>query len=395
VLSVKTIILKLDCPDTGILDQTIQAYTDGMNHVSAVVYALGKPKGSVALQKEVYPTLRGVFGLKSQMACNVVRQVTGTYRTLQQQVKIKKSEWQEIEFAPTNMTFSFRRDFTIDGDQIGLTTLEGRKIFRFLRYPYMETYLDNSWKFGASKLVKHRDGAYYFHLCCEKEADTREVTESSNFMGVDVGQSFLAVASTTDKKCKFFCGGEAKNLRNIYSNMRKRLQSKGTRSATRMLKHLSGWERRLMTDMNHCVSKEIVEFAVQNDVDVIGLEDLTGIRNTTKTHKKQKYTHHSWAFYELQTFIEYKARERGITTIYIDPAYTSQTCPRCKHISKNNRHRKSFVCECCGFALHADLIGARNIESRARTVRYSLEVQGCSQPPIRELSTDRVPSPGL
>jgi putative transposase-like DNA-binding protein len=70
-------------------------------------------------------------------------------------------------------------------------------------------------------------------------------------------------------------------------------------------------------------------------------------------------------------------------------------CPRCKHISKNNRHRKSFVCECCGFALHADLIGARNIESRARTVRYNLEVQGCSQPPIRELSMDRGPSPGL
>lgn len=395
MLTVKTIILKLDCPDTGILDQTIQAYTDGMNFVSTVVYNLGKPKGSVALQKVVYPTLREEYNLKSQMACNVVRQVTGTYRTLQQQVKTKKTKWQEIEFAPTNMTCSFKRDFTINGEYIGITTIEGRKTFRYTRYPYMEPYLDDSWKFGASKLVKHQDGIYYFHLCCEKETDTKAITESSNFMGVDVGLNFLAVVSTTDKKCKFFCGGEAKNLRNIYSNMRKRLQSKGTRSAKRMLKHLSGRERRLMTDMNHCVSKEIIEFAVQNDVDVIGLEDLAGIRNTTKTRKKQRYNHQSWAFYELQTFIEYKAKERGITTVYIDPAYTSQTCPRCKHISKNNRHRKSFVCECCGFALHADLIGARNIESRARTVRYNLEVQGCSQPPIRELPRSRVPSLGL
>jgi IS605 OrfB family transposase len=387
VLTPKTVILKLDCPDTDLLDRTVQTYTEGMNYVSAVVYTLGKPKGSAALQKIVYPALREQIGLKSQMSCNVVRQVTGTYRTLQEQVKAKKSEWQQITYAPTSMTFSFGRDFSLDGDEIGLTTLEGRRKYRFFRYPHMEQYLDGSWKFGASKLVKHQDGTYYFHLCCEKDVETREVTESSTFMGVDVGQNFLAVASTTDKKCRFFCGGKAKDLRNIYSTMRKRLQSKGTRSAKRMLKHLSGRERRLMTDLNHRISKETVEFAVQNKVDVIGLEDLTGIRDRTATSKKQRYAHHSWAFFELQSFIEYKARERGISTVYVDPAYTSQTCPRCNHISKNNRHRKSFVCECCGYSIHADLIGARNIESRARTYRYTLEVQGCSQPPIRELST--------
>ncbi|KAF1073286.1 hypothetical protein MKMG_02208 [Methanogenium sp. MK-MG] len=49
--------------------------------------------------------------------------------------------------------------------------------------------------------------------------------------------------------------------------------------------------------------------------------------------------------------------------------------------SRNNRHRKSFVCECCGYSLHADLIGARNIESGARTYRYNLEVQGAVNHP--------------
>ena len=33
-----------------------------------------------------------------------------------------------------------------------------------------------------------------------------------------------------------------------------------------------------MTDVNHCISKEIVKFAVENGVSVIGLEDLTGIK---------------------------------------------------------------------------------------------------------------------
>ncbi|WP_298669338.1 transposase [uncultured Methanofollis sp.] len=91
-----------------------------------------------------------------------------------------------------------------------------------------------------------------------------------------------------------------------------------------------------MTDMIPRVSKEIVGFAVQNTVDVIGLKDLLGIRCRTGTSS----THHSWAFFELQSFIEYKAREKGISTVSIDPAYTSQPCPRCNHISKNNRRRK-------------------------------------------------------
>jgi len=391
----KTVILKLACSDTDLLDRTLQAYTNGMNYVSAVVYNLGKPKGSIALQKMVYPALRNQIGLKSQMACNVVRQVTGTYKTLQKQVKSKKSSWQQIEYSPTSMTFSYGRDYSLNGDRIGLTTVEGRKKYLFIRYPQMEQYLDGTWHFGASKMVKHKDGSYYFHLCCEKKVDMIEITETSPIMGVDVGQNFLAVATTTDKNCRFFCGGKAKDLRNTYSNMRKRLQSKGTKSAKRMLKHLSGKEKRLMTAMNHQVSKEIVEFAVKKGVNVIGLEDLTGIRDRTTTSKKHRYTHHSWSFYELQMFIEYKANEKGISVIPVDPAYTSQTCPRCNHVSKTNRQKRSFVCEQCGYSLHADLIGARNIELRARTSRYILGVQGCSQPPVRDLSTCRVSSPVL
>jgi len=79
-------------------------------------------------------------------------------------------------------------------------------------------------------------------------------------------------------------------------------------------------------------------------VSVIGLEDLTGIRKRTNVRKKHRYKHNSWAFRELQTFIEYKAQEAGIIVVYVDPKYTSQTCPKCSHISRNNRNGRSFRC---------------------------------------------------
>lgn len=372
----KTIQIRVITTDP-VLAETVEVFTNGLNFVSDVVYGLGKPKGSNAVQQMVYGDLREKLGLKSQMACNAVRQTVGAYRTLREQIKIGQSEWQNLRFRPTSMTVSYGRDFGISETELSISTLDGRRKYPVQMYDRARKFFDGSWIFGASKLVRRKNGQYFFHLCCEKEVDLKQIEHSQTFMGVDVGQNHLAVASTTDRQCSFHCGGKAKSNRRVYSQMRKRLQIKGTRSAMRVLKNLAGREQRLMTAINHDVSKQIVAFAVQNRVDMIGLEDLTGIRTNTKRRKDDRYVHHSWAFYQLQQFITYKALEQGIGVVYVDPRYTSQTCPRCNHISKNNRHGRSFHCECCGYDLHADLIGARNIESRARDSRYTCELQGC------------------
>lgn len=373
----KTIPLKMyDYGDE--LDTLVCNYTSGMNTVSHVLYDHGRPMGSGKIQKMVYADLRNI-GLKSQMACNICRQVSGTYKTLKEQIKICQADWQLIQYKPTNVTFSYKRDFTITKDWVSITTLDGRKKYPFHMYHYAEQYFDGSWEFIASKLVKHKDG-YYFHLCVSKEVlDAPTIEKSSTFMGIDVGMNWLAVASTTDKKSKFFCGGEAKYVRNTYKNMRRRLQAKGTKSAKRVLKHIAGKERRLMANMNHIVSKHIVKFAVQNGVTCIGLEDLTGLKTNTqyKCKKENRYHKSSWPYYQLQFMIEYKARESGISTEFVDPDYTSQTCPRCNHIDKLSRNGSNFTCTCCGYKLHSDLVGARNIEVRSRNNRYILELQGC------------------
>jgi putative transposase len=46
----------------------------------------------------------------------------------------------------------------------------------------------------------------------------------------------------------------------------------------------------------------------------------------------------------------------------VSPAHTSQRCSRCGHTARDNRRsRVLFQCGACGFTLHADLNGARNI----------------------------------
>jgi putative transposase len=97
------------------------------------------------------------------------------------------------------------------------------------------------------------------------------------------------------------------------------------------------------------------------------LDNLKGIRErTTVQTKVQRHRHSSWSFDQLRQFIGYKAAIAGVPVAYIDPAYTSQECPICHHISRSNRPtRDEFCCICCGFSDPADIVAARNIAARA------------------------------
>lgn len=376
-VSHKTLILKLANPDEDLVN-TMQSYAEGMNYVSKIVFENGKVIAARRLQSTTYGYLREELKLKSQISCNIPRQVAGAYKTLREQIKIGKTTWQLLKFRPTSMTLSYKRDFDINGDVVGITTTNsGRKLYRIMEYDHAKQYFDGSWVYTASKVCTHRDGCYYLHLGLSKNIEEPDIEKASILMGVDVGINYLAVASTNNKQA-FFDGRRIKDMRNRYVGTRQRLQSKGTLSAKRMLKHLSGKEKRLMRDVNHVVSKKVVEFAVKNNVNVIGVEDLTGIMDRTryKVSKDDRYRHASWAFSELQAFIEYKAKEKGILVVYVDAAYTSQSCPKCGHVAKNNRKGLTFHCEACGHSMNADLNAARNIEIRTRDFRYTLESQG-------------------
>jgi transposase, IS605 OrfB family, central region len=184
-----------------------------------------------------------------------------------------------------------------------------------------------------------------------------------------------AVETDLQNKSKFYSGKEARHKANRYHKARQTLQRQGTRSAKRRLIALSGRERRFIADVNHQISKEI---AKPNSL--IGLENLTGIRDRTKSKsgkkasKKQRRANRNkakWSFAELHGYIDYKANLNGSLATKVPAHYTSKSCPKCGHTSDANRPNKGllFRCECCGHELHADLVGARNITMRTLLIR--------------------------
>jgi putative transposase len=162
------------------------------------------------------------------------------------------------------------------------------------------------------------------------------------------------------------------------ARLQKRLQRKGTRSATRRRVILGQRERRLKLNTNHTITKHILD---THHYSFIGVEDLSGIRDRTKrkhgkkaSKKQRRANRHAskWAFVELQRLIAYKAALAGSLCVKVDADYTSQACPRCGFTDKANRPKQGllFVCQQCRHTLHADLVGARNIALRTLLIRH-------------------------
>jgi len=180
--------------------------------------------------------------------------------------------------------------------------------------------------------------------------------ETDKWIGVDLNTTghVAVVANPYTGKMKKL-GKKASHVHNKYKNIRRWLQKRGK---YRVVKRLKDRESRIIRDMNHKISREIVETAKEAGCG-IRMEKLKGIRKRARVRKPFRYSLHSWSFYQLQRMIEYKARLLGVPIEYIDPHNTSKVCSRCGAIGERNG--KEFKCPKCGHVDHADANAAFNI----------------------------------
>ncbi|MDI6897826.1 RNA-guided endonuclease InsQ/TnpB family protein [Methanocella conradii] len=193
-----------------------------------------------------------------------------------------------------------------------------------------------------------------------------EIKEPSHYIGVDLnatGHAAVVGNPQTGKMWKL--GKRCQHVHKKYKNIRRRLQKLGKYG---MVKKIKDRESRIVRDLNHKMSRKIVEIAKEAGCG-IKMEDLKGIRKTTKQAKSFRYSLNSWSFYQLRTFIGYKAKLQGVAVAHIEPAYTSKTCSRCGHMG--NRNGKAFKCPYCGYVENADVNASFNIAKRQIGVTQS------------------------
>jgi IS605 OrfB family transposase len=327
--------------------KTIEKFNEACDYISEFAYR-NRVFGKISIQKGIYYDVREKFGLSAQMVVRAIGKVSESY-------KIDKSCIHEFDkhgaIVYDERILSYR-----NAETISILTLDGRTDIKIRYGEYRK--LDYNRVKGQADLV-YKNGVFYLMIVVELPEE--EINEPTEIIGVDFG--IVNLATTSDGKV--YSGKKCAETRVRYSKIKAALQKVGTWNAKKHLKKISGRERRFKRDVNHCISKQLIQDAKGTNRS-IALEDLTGIRERTTVRKAQREGHSKWAFRELRSFIEYKAKLAGVLIQLVDPRNTSRQCSVCGYIDKKNRKTQAdFVCCTCGHSENADYNASKNIALRA------------------------------
>ncbi len=331
-----------------LLKSTLEITNSACNYISEKAWE-NKTFRQFPLHKLTYYDIREHFPLSAQIAVRCISKVADAYKIGK---KVKRT------FKPLGaVSFDDRiLSWRINLSEVSIWTVGGRQRISFVCGERQKELLQN--RRGESDLCLI-DGKWYLFTACDVE--TPETKDVKEFLGIDMGIVNLAA----DSDGEIFSGDKVEKNRRKYLHRRRNLQKKQTKSAKRKLKKISGRQARFQKDVNHCISKRIVQKAIDTGRG-IAMEDLKGIRDRVTVRHAQQAQHANWAFYQLRQFITYKAELKGVLIEFVDPRNTSRTCPKCGCVDKHNRPSQSiFHCVQCGFADLADHNAAVNIAARA------------------------------
>ena len=332
------------------IDRTLQGFADACNQILEVAKR-ENCRNATKLHHLTYYTVKLTTGLKANHVCQAIRRVVGNMKAVKQVHK----------FRPTSVSLDARVFTYRESDQHVGITLMSKRVWLPLSIGNYQLALLKGQTPTSATLVKRRSGDYYIQIAVE--LDTPPTGKTPKVIGVDLGRRDIATTSTN----KAWNGSQLQATRDRYSRVRASLQSKRTRGSRRLLKRLSGREARFQKNINHSISRQLVNEAKAINA-ALAFEDLTDIRkflNTQPRNKTERRRTNNWAFYQLRMFVTYKAVLAGVPVVFVPPAYTSQTCSRCHHVhpekGKSYRSGKTFKCGHCGLEADADWNAANNI----------------------------------
>ena len=250
--------------DRVLLDNTMSVYRDACNYVSDYVFRTHNLK-QLSLNKILYSDIRENFGLKSQMAQSVFKTVIARYKTILE----NQSEWIKPSFKKPQYDLVWNRDYSLTQNRFSVNTLNGR-----VKLPYfakgMSKYFDHTvYKFGTAKLVNKHD-KYFLHIPVTYDVEEVSLSDICNVVGIDRGINFVVATYNSKHKSGFVNGKAIKQKRAAYSKLRKELQMRQTPSSRRRIKAIGQRENRWMQDINHQVSKALVENNPKHTLFVFG-----------------------------------------------------------------------------------------------------------------------------
>jgi len=348
---------------SALLQRTLEEINAACNAISEIAWER-QTFNRFKLQRACYYQIRETTDLSAQMVGQCIGKVAEAYK-LDKRTKRK--------FKPHGAIAYNDRLLHWYADRVSIWAIGGRQSIPFVCDERARKLL--AARRGESDLLV-RDGQWFLAFTANVEEPSLDTPD--DWLGVDLG--IVNLAATSDGET--FTGAELNGLRIRHERLRRRLQSKGTKSAKRLLRKRRRKQRRFQRQVNHTIAKRLVAVA-KGTRRGIALEDLTGIRSRVSATKRQRSRLGNWGFAHLRHCITYKAKLAGVAVVLVDPRNTSRTCPVCGYCDQANRVSQSrFSCQSCGHSAPADLVAAENIRRAA-----------VNQPHVSD-ATSQVAAPG-
>ena len=207
----------------------------------------------------------------------------------------------------------------------------------------------SNWKqIGSCQLLRN-NGKYKIELIYEQT--TPIIHKPNKILAIDAGINCLMSCSDGRQ-----IGLELKRL---LSELNKKHQK--SKSYTRKLNQIHNYVRWCVNQLDWSNLSDLV------------IENLKYIQVDTKkrVNKATRRLLSKWNLGLWRKAIEQKCEVNCVCLHYVEPKYTSQTCPRCGNVDKGNREGVLFRCTSCGYEANADLNASINILNRFRQEKPS------------------------
>ena len=320
--------IKLKLPYNNAILETMKQYSYSANKVVDFGWNI-KTNDKRELHDLTYYKIRKETQLPAQLVCSSRDKAVEVLKSISRKNSNKPvmKEFLTIRYDAR----SFNLKCIKNKYYVSLSTINGRLKIPVEIPEYYWKYLD--YKVCSADLILDKKRRFFLNIVMSREVNTMD--PSNNVVGIDLGINNMAVTSQK----KFFNSSQVKRKKIKFKHLKAKLQAKGTKSAKKLLKKVSGREKRFMVWVNHNISKQIVNRVEEG---TIVMEKLKDIRRA-KVKKSFKFWLHNWSFYQLQNFIEYKAVRNGIKVVKVNPRNTSKKCSNCGNLG--SRSRSFFKCK--------------------------------------------------
>ncbi len=330
------------------LVELLEAHSQVINTAAKACFENNFPPIKGLHQKFYHPARKQFPNVPSQVVIRAMHEAIACYKTMRTNGKPAKKPFEKknLSIRLDKRLFSL----TDQKDVLRITTLEGRKEFRIHGYPRLNELMDRLPI--CDPLVFVRDGRLMISLTFDVSMPQKEAT---TVIGVDLG--IRRVAACSDGR--LFIDREFNREKRKLRYLKRRLQSKGTKSARKHRRKLLGIERNRNKNQSHLIANAIL----RTDASCIALENLSGIK--AKKHKFQNKNAISQVpMFDLRRIITYKAMNAGKSVCLVSPAYTSQI-DSVSGIREGVRKGCRFYAK-SGLVYDADLNAASNIARRSK-----------------------------